>query len=235
MREHGLDLRLSTEVTPETLARSTFDAAVCCTGSHPTLPAISTHAPPAAIFATELLLAPSLAEHAERTVIVGGGDVGCETAHMLAFQYGKNVTIVEESPYLMRASCTANRGYLVHHLDRRGVALWNCARIEWIGDGVVAVVRNVSPTVPAPWAAWEPMLPENVPNPFARQIRVEARTVELRADLVVFATGLAPNNGLYRACVELRVAPELHNIGDAFRVGRIFDATKAAYAIGAAL
>ena len=79
------------------------------------------------------------------------------------------------------------------------------------------------------------MLPENVRNPFARAIDFEEKRVSLVADLVVFATGLEPNDMFWRGCVAARVAPEIHNIGDSFRVGRIFDAAKAAYAIGSAI
>jgi 2-enoate reductase len=187
------------------------------------------------VFATDLLLAPSLADGCRDIVIVGGGDVGCETAHMLATEYHKNVTVIEASPHFMQASCTANRGYLIHYLERLGVTLWNASRIARIGDVDVEVVRNLSRSVPSPYAVWQPLLPENVRNPFAREIEVEEQRVSLATDLVVFATGLQSNGTLYQACVAARVAPEIHNIGDSFRVGRIFDATKAAYAIGSAV
>ena len=97
------------------------------------------------------------------------------------------------------------------------------------------MVRNLSRSVPSPYAVWRPLLPENARNPFARAIDVEEQRVSLATDMVVFATGLEPNDSLYRTCVATRVAPEIHNIGDSFRVGRIFDATKAAYAIGSKL
>ena len=233
--EDGLEIRLSTEATPEILIGGKFTAVVCCTGSSPLMSPIEKHAARNPVLATDLLVAPSLADGATNIVIVGGGDVGCETAHMLAYEYGKNVTVLEISAYLMQASCTANRGYLIHYLERKGVALWNCSRIERIGDGVVEVTRNLSRTVPSPYSVWEPLLPENVQNPFAREIEVEERKVELAADLVVFATGLKSNDALYLACVKARVAPEIHNIGDSFRIGRIFDASKAAYAVGSSL
>ena len=234
-REHGLEIRLSTEVTPNILLGGDFGVVVCCTGSSAVMPSIETKNARHVVLATDLLTAPSLAKEARNIVIVGGGDVGCETAHMLAYEHGKKVTVLEISPYFMRASCTANRGYLIHYLERKGVALWNSSRIDRIEGDVVTVTRNVSPTVPSPYAVWEPVLPENVRNPFGRAIKLEERTIELAADLIVLATGLKPNDALYRACVETRVAPEIHNIGDSFGIGRIFDATKAAYAVGSSL
>ena len=47
------------------------------------------------ILGTELLEHPEKAEGAENILIVGGGVVGCETAHWLANEYGKHVTVLE--------------------------------------------------------------------------------------------------------------------------------------------
>lgn len=234
-KEHGLDIRLSTQASAETLAEESFDAVVCCTGALPVTPSGPINSGPHVVLATDLLARPSLAAGARKIVIIGGGEVGCEVAHMLAYEYDKAITVIELSPIFMPASCGANRGYLINHLERKGVVLWNCARLTRIGDLNVEVVRNVSPTVPSPYAVWQPILPENIANPFARAIQRDERTVTLPADLVVLATGLAPNNALYQACIAARVAAEIHNIGDAFRVGRIIDATKAGYALAASL
>jgi 2-enoate reductase len=233
--EDGLKIRMSTEATPDLLLAERFDAIVCCTGSSPQQQPIEGGMRAKIALATDVLIAPSIAEWAQNIVIVGGGDVGCETAHMLVYEHGKTVTIVEMSPYFMQGSCTANRGYLIHYLERKGVAMWNCSRVAGIEDGAVQVIRNLSPTVPSPYAVWQPILPRNVHNPFARKIEIEEKTVRVAADLVVFALGVKPNDALYRACVAMRVAPEIQNIGDSFRVGRIFDATKAAHAVGSSL
>jgi NAD(P)H-nitrite reductase large subunit len=64
-------------------------------------------------------------------------------------------------------------------------------------------------------------------NPLARKIKVQEREVEMEADLVVLAVGLRPEDSLYEACVRDAVAAEVHNIGDSFSVGRVFEATKA--------
>jgi hypothetical protein len=68
-----------------------------------------------------------------------------------------------------------------------------------------------------------------------RDIEVDERLISLAVDLIVFATGLKPDATLYHACMQERVAPEIYNIGDSFRVGRILDATKAGYAIGSSI
>ena len=63
---------------------------------------------------------PEKAEGANNIVIVGGGVVGCETAHWLANEYGKNVTVLEMLPHFMMGVCTANRGHLLHYLENQG-------------------------------------------------------------------------------------------------------------------
>jgi 2-enoate reductase len=93
-------------------------------------------------------------------------------------------------------------------------------------------VRNVSSTVPDPNNTWSPLLPDNVKNPLAKKIRVEEREIDIEADLVVLAIGLKPDDRLYQECIKERVAEEIYNIGDSFSVGRVFEATKAGYALG---
>jgi NAD(P)H-nitrite reductase large subunit len=79
------------------------------------------------------------------------------------------------------------------------------------------------------------LLPENVHNPLARAIKLDEREETLDADLVVLATGLRPDDALYDACVRGQVAPEVHNLGDSFAAGRVFEAVKAGYRVGLAL
>jgi len=52
---------------------------------------------------------------------------------------------------------------------------------------------------------------------------------------VVLAAGGRPDDSLYRALIDAHAAPEIRNIGDSAGMGRIFEATKAAYATGIAL
>ena len=104
--------------------------------------------------------------------MIGGGAVGCEVAFWLASEHGKQVTVVEMLPQFMAGNCTANRGYLLHYLEALGVRLLNCARVESIDETGVAIVRNVSPTVPDPYVTWAPLPPANIRNPLARSIRV---------------------------------------------------------------
>jgi 2-enoate reductase len=46
---------------------------------------------------------------------------------------------------------------------------------------------------------------------------------------VVLASGNASDNDLYFALLKGNAAPELYNIGDSFKGGRIFEAVRSAY------
>jgi 2-enoate reductase len=234
-RDHALTLELGMDATVETLQAGAFDAVVLCTGGRPRALPVPGVENGRVVQAVALLSDPSLADGAQDVVVVGGGDVGCETALFLARELGRTVTVVEMLPYLMKESCTANRGYLLHTLEAAGVRLWNCARVRRVDAECVTVMRNVSPTVPSPTVTWAPVLPENVVNPLARPIRVREETTTLEADLIVLAVGMEPDPGLYEACVAQNVASEVHIAGDAFASGRVFEATKAGYAVGRTL
>ena len=114
--------------------------------------------------------------------------------------------------------------------------LLNCTRLarDRRGRGRSSCATS-SRTVPDPYVTWTPLLPDNVKNPLARPIRVEEREFSLPADLVVLAVGIIPDDGLYHACLQAQAAPEIHNIGDAFAAGRVFEAVKAGYALGCAV
>jgi 2-enoate reductase len=232
---HQLTPRFRVDATPELLKAEGFDAVVTCTGAKPVTPAVEGVDLPHVVQVVDLLRDTSLSDKANKVVIVGGGSVGCETASMLACEKGKEVTVVEMLPHFMKGVCTASRGYLIHYLEKANATLLNCTRLKSISPQSVRLIRNVSPTVPDPYNTWSPLLPENVKNPLARKIKVKEEETEIEADLVVLAVGLKPDDSLYEACVRERIAPDIRNIGDSFCVGRVFEATKAGYAIGIAL
>lgn len=212
-----------------------FDAVVFAVGSAET----KLHLPGAdqapIVQATELLVKPELAEGAKNIVVVGAGVVGCETAYWLKYELNKEVKVVEMTPYIMNHVCTANRGHLIHYLQKAGVELLNCTRVTGFEKAGVQVIRNVSPTVPDPYVTWHPILPENVENPLAPKIKVEEKTETLPADLVVIAAGGRADDALFLEAQRRHVAESLYNIGDSFQVGKVFEAVRSAYALGLSL
>ena len=122
-------------------------------------------------------------------MIVGGGVVGCETAHWLANEYGKHVTVLEMMPHFMTGVCTANRGHLLHYLEKAGVQLFNCTKVKALAKDGVYVEQNQSSTVPDPYNTWQPLLPPNIPNPMEKTIKEEIVEKKIPADLIVLAMG----------------------------------------------
>ena len=231
--EGRLSLELGRAPTALELRDGRFDAVVTATGSRQVRPGVPGIDGPRVTSAVDLLRNPDLAGGARRAVVVGGGTVGCETALWLARELGlSEVALVEMLPWLMKGVCTANRGWLIHYLEEAGVRLLNCSRLTEVRDGEVRIARNVSRSVPDPRVTWEPLLPENVPNPFARRIRVEEREESLGADLVVLAAGAKPDDGLYRECVSACAAPRVRNVGDSHAPGRVLEAVRSGYAAG---
>lgn len=218
-----------TEATPELLAEKQYDAVVFCGGTKNAVPPVPGLGQVNAVQATDLLMKPGLAEGAQHIVVVGGGVVGCETAYWLAYELGKPATVVEMASYIMDGACTANRGHLIHYLQKAGVRLLNCARVTEFLPGKVKVLRNISSGVPDPYNTWEPILPKNIENPLAKKLGPEQTSEELPADLVVLATGGKPDAELFFTAQARRLAPELYHIGDNFAPGKVLEATRAAY------
>jgi 2-enoate reductase len=235
MSEHGLVVKLGATMTPETLKSEGFDALVICSGANPVQPRIEGVSLPHVVQAVDLFLHPEKAKDARTVVVLGGGTVGCEAAYWLAAEHGKQVSVLEKLPHFMVGVCTANRGHMIHELEKRGVKLLNCAELKSIRPGEAVILRNVSSTVPDPYVTWTPLLPENIPNPLAKNIREEMVEETLKADLVVLAAGLRPDHSLFEACQATNAAPEIFAIGDNFHVGRVFNAVEAGFNLGRSL
>lgn len=229
---YKLKTEFRAEVTEAQLHSSSFDTIVFCMGSKTFLPGVEGIHQSHVITGIEFLKYPSVAAAADNVAVIGGSDVGAEIAHMLSYEMGKKVTVIELLPYFMKKSCTSNRGYMLYHLEKAGVRLMNCASLKRINASSVLVEQNISKTVPDPCNTWTPVFPENITNPFQKKLGDQVKAVEIGADLVILCTGAKPEDTLYQECVKLHTAPELHCLGDAFAVGRVLEAVRAGYALG---
>ena len=233
--EYDLEFVAGVTADADWLMEQRFDAVVFAIGSTDTKLPLPGAAEAPIVQATELLVKPELAAGAKNVVVVGAGVVGCETAYWLKYELEKEVKVVEMTPFIMNHVCTANRGHLIHYLQKAGVELLNCTRVVGFEKGGVQVMRNVSPTVPDPYVTWHPILPENVENPLAPKLKVEEKAETLPADLVVIAAGGRADDALFLEAQRRRAAEALYNIGDSFQVGKVFEAVRAAYALGLSL
>ena len=234
-QESDLTVKLDWEVKPEYLKEEGFDSLCVCVGGDAIKPEIPGLDQPNVVQAIDLFCNPELATTATNVVVVGAGAVGCEAAYFLAAELGKKVTVVEMLPFIMSGLCTANRGHMIHELERLKVPLWNCTSFMGIEGNTVRLTRNISATVPDPYVTWAPILPENIKNPFARQIKEDTREQTLVIDLVVLAMGLRPGRAFYEICVSNQVAPEVILLGDAFQIGGVFEAVRSGTLAGRSL
>jgi 2-enoate reductase len=230
-KEFDLTTHFNKEATSEQLKSGGFDAVIYAIGTKSGTPKLKGLEAIPHVEATGLLVDESLLGDAKKIVVVGGGVVGCETAYYLAYEKDRDVTVVEMLPYFMMGTCTANRGHLIHYLQKKGVTLLNCTMVKEFDEKHVVVERNMHKNVPNPYNTWAPILPENIENPLAPKVGNEPKRVELDADLVVLAMGGKPDDAAYLEGQKLRVAPELYNIGDSFSAGRVLEACRAAYAL----
>lgn len=225
----NFSLKLKTTATLDMLKEKHYDAIIFATGSYSVGLNIDGAVLPHVYTIIEALEKPSIFDNAKSVAIVGGGDSGCELAYMLSYEKGKKVTILESMPTLMTNTCTANRGHILHYLEKGGVKIYNCCSVEKIEDNFVSVLANIHPSVPNPYTTWQPILPKNVINPLAPKIHEKLKAVEVDADVVVLAAGTRSNNELYTQAYTNQIAPEIYNIGDSQQCGKVFVATKQAY------
>ena len=226
-------LRLNTPVTTEWLSGQKFDTIVFAVGTRNVCPPIPGLDKVKAVQAVDLLVNPGLLGDAKKVVVAGGGVVGCETAYWLRYEQGREVKVVEMLPNFMEGVCTANRGHLLHYMEKAGVELYNCAKVTSFEPGKVHISRNVSKGAPNPYNTWQPLLPENIPNPLAPKLGPETQEVALDADLVVLAMGGRPDDTAYFEALAANAAPEIYNIGDSFAGGRVLEANRAAFRLAA--
>lgn len=234
-KDYGLEVLLSTEATAESL-NGKYDKVVVAAGTTDTvlpLPGLDKANWQQAVAVLEN---PELAKGAKKVVVIGGGVVGSETAYFLKKELGvEDVTVVEMDKYIMNHTCTANRGYLLKYMYDSGIKLLNCTKSVSFDEKGVVVSRNTSKSVPDPYLSWNPILPENVPNPLAPKLKNEPVEEHLDADLIVMAAGGRPNEALFLELQQKLNTIEVYNLGDSFKGGKVFEATKSGYALALSL
>lgn len=232
-KKYRLKAEFNKTMTATSLKTGKFDAIVIATGGSLIKPDIQGIDLEHVFHSVDILINPSKCTGKKNAVIIGGGSTGCEMAHYLAYETGvENVTIVDIQPEFMQHACTANRGYMIHHLEKKNVKFLNCTAVKLIKTDSIILNQNISNKVPDPYATWKPILPENIPNPFAKKIDIKNREIAIPADIIILAMGWKPDRNLYNDCIRRQVAPEIYITGDVYATGKVFQATRGGYAIG---
>ncbi|MDP2983955.1 MAG: NAD(P)/FAD-dependent oxidoreductase [Candidatus Latescibacter sp.] len=217
LRESTVTLRLNCTVTPEMVEKEAPDALVIAIGAEPLLPDVPGMDLPHVAQAVEVLR--DVARFSgKKAAVVGGGEVGCETACHLA-DHGWEVALIEMLPHLMQASHSIfNRYPMIELLKNRNVKIMTETRLNAVTDGGIEVI---------------------LPN---------QKQWGLDVDLVVIAAGFKQTEAVAARGASMSLvsvsglvgslamkADEVHIIGDCAALGRIREATEAGERVGSRL
>jgi 2-enoate reductase len=209
----AVKVRLDTEATPELVGAEVPDALVIAIGAEQIVPKVPGMDKPHVAFAVEVLRDVSKYP-GKRAVVVGGGDVGCETACHLA-DCGFEVTLVGRNPLLMKHNNRFVRIEMAELLKEK--------KVRVMTGTVLNAVINMGAEVLLPsgkrWgieADWVVMA-----------IGFEETKTAEQAGPAMMAR---PKPGLI-AALSMK-APEAHVIGDCCALGRIVDAMREGERVG---
>jgi len=197
----GVRIELNTEAAPALIEHYKPDVVILATGARPIVPKIDGIDRENVVTAKDILV--NRADIGDKCVILGGGQLGCETAEFLSERGDKSITIVEMLERL--ASDTPERQgkqILLNVQAAKGVNILTQTKGEEISDkGLVVTDKNG-----------------------------QRQTIE--ADIIVLACGYIPNTDLLEElkrivpevhiigdCIQPRTIMEA--IADGSRIGRI--------------
>ena len=132
----GVEIRYNTSATAAAIKEEGFEKVIVATGSHPAEPPIpGRDTSPIVTNAQEVL--EGRVFPGQNCVVIGGGQVGAETAHFLA-QLLRNVTILEMLPEIAKDAAIAVNWHLKKELEARKVNVFTSVTVlEIKDDGVV--------------------------------------------------------------------------------------------------
>jgi len=135
----GVTCHLNQEVTPDTIASRSPDVVILATGSVPVLPPVDGIDKPIVIPITM-----ALDHHPidRKTVVIGGGAIGCEVALHLS-EKGGHVSIVEMLPKIGAQLESMTKKLLIQKIMDNGVKVHTGFKLSRVLDnGVVVEDRN---------------------------------------------------------------------------------------------
>ncbi len=138
-RKAGVNIELNKEATPKLGEEIEPDVVIVATGSTPLIPPIPGVEKKNVVTAVDVLTGK--ASVGKRVVVVGGGQVGAETADFIAEKsLAESVTIVEMLPAIATDMESTNRAYMIPKLSQYGVKVLTNTKVEEITDTGVVVI-----------------------------------------------------------------------------------------------
>jgi 2,4-dienoyl-CoA reductase-like NADH-dependent reductase (Old Yellow Enzyme family)/thioredoxin reductase len=209
----AVKVRLDTEATPELVGAEAPDALVIAIGAEQIVPKVPGMDKPHVAFAVEVLRDVSKYP-GKRAVVVGGGDVGCETACHLA-DCGFEVTLVGRNPLLMKHNNRFVRIEMAELLKEK--------KVRVMTGTVLNAVIDMGAEVLLPSGKRWGIEADRVIMAIGFE---ETKTAEQAGPAMM----ARPKPGLI-AALSMK-APEAHVIGDCCALGRIVDAMREGERVG---
>jgi len=132
----GVEVKLNTKGTVESIEREKPDAVIVATGASPIFP--SSFSGPNVLTAWEVLTGKGTGK---KVLILGGGMVGVETAEFLS-ERGCQVTVVEMLGELATDMEGTTRALLLERLPNSGILVMLSTRVEEVREGRVLVTND---------------------------------------------------------------------------------------------
>ncbi len=223
LKKYGVKVELGHEATADEIVAGNYDVVVTAIGSTPKRFPLDNDQGKIPTYTAHEVLAGDSEIPGRNVVVVGGGSVGCETAHVLAERGSLNpdilyflsinkaepqetidqmlnstrrqVTIVEIQPKIGKGFDAGCAWPLMKDMDRLGVKKLPSTHITAVGEKSVTVESQAKDGT--------------------------VSTFNIPCDTIVMAVGSAPNNKL-REQLEGKVK-ELYSLGDCDKIGKIYD------------
>jgi len=139
LKKLGVKVQLGKEVTPSLVAKLKPDVVILATGAAPITPNIPGVNLPNVFQAWDVLAGKDVP--GKNVVVVGGGGVGCYTAHYLVAR-GKEVTLLEMLDKTAKDVGISNRWIIRSNLEKGGVKTFTSTKVERISGKEVFAIKN---------------------------------------------------------------------------------------------
>jgi len=136
-----IPIHFNHEITVDEVKANKPDTLIVATGAEPSCPPIPGVDKAHVVFANDVLAGKVLT--GSRCIVIGGGQVGAETAHFLAQQL-RSVTILEMGNEIAAEEAIGPKWQLVKSLEARRVAMCTGVKVSEISDEGVITTDNVT-------------------------------------------------------------------------------------------
>ncbi len=240
LKKEGLKVELNREIRSEDM-KGEFEVLICCNGLRTVLPSIKGIETIKHIEAREFLNNDmNLPSDINDILVIGGGALGCEIAYSLAFEKNMQITLVGKNRELMPEMVSANRSQMLWMMMGKGspsgktedalkepVKVYTASKVVAFSEGTAHIKANKKRN--DPYTPWKSLIPENVKNPFEKQLDPEdVEDIIIDSDLVIFAIGGQADDSLYYELLKRKAAKEIYAIGDASQPARVWEAINGA-------